>query len=134
MRKLIELPEKETTIEVRLVKDVRRCVQSIFKFHDAKFDSKGKFWGYVFSFKSNYLYLILYNGALRHNYVAHEVDHLREFIREYNGLTGLEDLACLSAFISNEIFCFLAENNVKIYYEQRPSPFKAHKIKERFVN
>lgn len=104
---------KDVSVKVRqLCKKYKVCHKDVVK----------EAYGYTVTFSSapRTYYLILSQDGLTVNTISHEIDHLRNYVLEYQGIeTGgynNETSANLNGYLTERIFRFLTQNNIPIIY------------------
>ena len=117
MRHTIKIDIYYTTINLRVVANVKKCVKSIYKKNGYEIVEEEKYIeddrGCAFNFTADQQYMVLSSKTITHGLIAHELWHIVEQIRKDKGSTEV-DASYLVETVTDKIYAFLKAKNVVI--------------------
>lgn len=127
LKGVFKLSMYKVTVNIYIVDVMREVSETMRKLHK-KYkldysDVNPEACGYTCTFPNynpNVYYVILCRESMDINTITHEVDHLRNFILDDQGITetdyNKEVSANLAGFLNEKTFQFLQKNNITIKY------------------
>jgi hypothetical protein len=114
MKRTIKIPLYYTSIQFRVVKNVGKCANEIYKKHGEKVEPDTKqYRGLSFNFSPDLHYVILLSTQLSHGLIAHEIAHAIDAIVSHAGSSEV-DRGYLSELVTDDVYGFISQHKLQI--------------------